>query len=121
MTQYVQHISGTGQRWPLQEASLQNPRSFPVWFVYDPMDRSQSFTLPKSEYSRCEPSEVWVDVTEECELYFQPKDSLLCHLGTRVCEQNGYRLRRVQFETPHKFGVTTLHQIVWAFLVEKKQ
>lgn len=63
MKQYVQHISGKGEKWELSqdlpytnEYQVHTKNRVGVMFHY----------LPRSEYRLCEPPEEWEDVTEQC-------------------------------------------------------
>ena len=92
--QYVQHISGQGEKWE----------------VYDNCSYWESAALvplyrfPKSEYRLCPASEVWRDVTEECRVDDYSNRSgdfwsiLHAPTGANVMSKcnDGYRLRKVQ-------------------------
>lgn len=79
--QYVQHVSGQGEKWPVYR---DNGETWLIW--------GHSFVLPKSEYRLCEPDK-WENVTMECTL--GPCDNVLQHKGFVVGWDRGYRLRKV--------------------------
>lgn len=64
--QYVQHVSGQGEKWQLddQSAGMDNRQDWRVLAK----DHSFYHLLPKSEYRLCEPPEQWMDVTERVEV-----------------------------------------------------
>jgi hypothetical protein len=102
--QYVQHISGQGEKW---EVSKEWPES---WFIEADEENLQ---LPKSEYVLCEPSVVWKDVTEECEVN---ESGWITHHDRLTTQDNGYRRRKVQL--PH--GECQYHQAQWFIIIEQK-
>lgn len=114
--QWVQHISGQGEKWELSDHPDNDCKAFSIWRVNTKVTGNWGPVLPKSEYRLCDPPEVWRDVTADM------TETGICH-GIIVLNQyaanSGYRLRKVQLETPHKCG-KTLASIVWAFIVEKK-
>ena len=57
MTQYVQHISGKGEKWKLVGES----NSF-IWKAYG---QGGVVYLPTSEYQICDSPEEWEDVTKK--------------------------------------------------------
>ena len=119
MTQYVQHKSGQGEKYPVNN---ENDR---VWISYF-TEPYQAVILPKSEYLPCSPPERWVDVTQACEFndheacmkHINPDGKLLnvIVLGTACGLFEGYRLRKVQVGWIE--GRTSHYQS--AFVVERK-
>ena len=108
--QYVQHISGKGEKWEVYDDSGKSG----TWFVKD-----TNLVLPKPEYVLVDPPERWQDVSADCEAFDDEGFNGLTHarvarFWTRTkWAHDGYRLRKVQLRradnTPQ-----------WAFLVEKK-
>lgn len=66
--QWVQHISGQGERWEVAKLDAPGDAQFNVqWVVEDKAHREYLHYLPKSEYRLCDPPEQWEDVTAECD------------------------------------------------------
>jgi len=61
MKKYVQHISRTGYKWELLD-HLDNDREVSCWRVFPQVDRNMGPVLPRSEYVRCDPPEIWEKV-----------------------------------------------------------
>lgn len=59
MKQYVQHISGQGEKWEVYNENGEV-------YMCESARSTQGVYLPKSEYRLCDPPEVWRDVTSEC-------------------------------------------------------
>lgn len=125
--QWVQHISGQGEKWEVVDArppGLQNdfrPMEPHEWIVRARVGSDQYvnrwFALPKSEYRLCDPPEVWRDITEQC---VPTWDQFMCGPNSiwniSVVMPSGnytYRLRKVDLRE---------HTAVpnWAFVVEQK-
>lgn len=64
--QYVQHISGQGEKWALCEIEQQS--DWPSWVAPHTEKKGGLLYLPKSEYVLCDPPEQWVDVTDVSEV-----------------------------------------------------
>ena len=115
MTQWVQHISGQGEKWEV--AGIPHPLDQVEWQVYMKKPHHSCHWLPKSEYRLCEPPEVWVDVTAECE-YGNSGALALHHMG-KVCTGGGaafprvYRLRKIDWQNK-------LDDPRYGFIVEMK-
>jgi len=118
---WVQHISGQGEKWEVHS------EKGPFWYVLTQFLTQGNAALPKSEYRLCPPPELWVDVTEECEVNE-------CEIyGWNNITHNGeetylasYRRRKVQlFEQVSEFGDSTSWgrstvKPRYAFIIEKK-
>lgn len=103
---YVQHISGQGEKWEINEQAAGRD----YWYALLP--NGSRFDLPKSEYSLCPLLEQWGDVTEHCIAGDGLSIALddLPHIGV-------YRLRKVLL---YQFAnLRTSEQ--WAFIVERRQ
>lgn len=115
MAQWVQHKSGQGEKWEVEEElsdvyqCVKKPTE--DWYKW----------LPKSEYMPCDPPtppKRWVDVTAECEPCC---GNGLIHNGRQLNlpitqePQSCYRLRKVLLE----HGPTATQK--YAFIVEKEQ
>ena len=108
--QYVQHMSGQGEIWLVQDWPdyLANPNL--DWCVH--RDGQGRLYLPKSEYVRCEPPEVWTNITSRVTI----DDGDIFDGVTRITEvMSGYRLRKVYLGIASALG-----GIPCAFIVEKK-
>lgn len=119
MSQWVQHISGQGEKWQVHN------ETFPAttreeWCVRAKLGGLHY--LPKSEYVPVpvEPEKVWRNVTSECEFAERGNHLILpCHVvpGAKTYTKlpDGYRLRKVKGwpngESPK----------VWFFIVERYQ
>ena len=121
MSQWVQHISGQGEKWEVDE-SMPKWMSAPYtvqpeeWFVKSNISSVGGHLLPKSEYRLCDPPEVWEDVTEKCTF------DASCGLTDDGfgMDYKRYRLRKVQLATPLSNEVG-LYRNQWAFIVEKQK
>lgn len=60
MSQWVQHISGTGEKWEVYRGETDK---FNDLFVCE--KDMTCYALPKSEYRLCDPPEVWEACTKE--------------------------------------------------------
>ena len=65
MKQYVQHMSGQGEKFKLSDVPLIDERMWRCEFK-GATYHNDDYYLPKSEYILCDPPEVWEDVTREC-------------------------------------------------------
>ena len=115
---WVQHMSGKGEKWLLISGPLitRTPTILDdEWAVCkDNRNTAKGYLiLPKSEYRLCEPPEVWVDVTAECEVGVH---GAIFHNGRPTVGHEGYRRRKAQL---YKQAPSLLP--VWAFIVEKKR
>lgn len=118
--QYVQHISGQGEKWAVTDdgRNCNSDMTHDTWVVWQ--SSSGTFYLPKSEYRLCSPPEVWRDVTEGCDITVDTGDvQYLRHNNeTRFVTSwsgMGYRLRKVQLPSSENVNIKQ-----WAFIVEKK-
>ena len=119
--QYVQHNSGTGQKFPVlneRPSWLKDGRgvSEHEWLVQG----ISQHLLPKSEYRLCEPPERWVVVTWECELKVSAMNKQqIWHKGTCIDGAVGYKLRKVLVaDLP---GVKSYECDDSVFIVEKQE
>lgn len=127
MAQWVQHISGQGEKWKVETRD----DSADTWLVL----RQHQFNLflPKSEYVPCEPPQPRrVDVTAECETCC---GNGLIHNGIQLNmpitqePQSRYWLRKVLVSGAILYddkgncldGNSSCMQNRWAFIVEKEQ
>ncbi len=122
MSQWVQHISGQGEKHRVSILDM------PDWaYAVDvpTVTGTRQWYLPKSEYRLCEPPEQWVDVTAECEAdeYSNPNGRFISIIHNRqrnvLAEPlehlpGVFRLRKIQL--PKYLGA---HD--WSFIVERKQ
>ena len=133
---YVQHVGGSGIKW-----CVFKEHGF-SWEVYGggagPLNEDH-YSLPKSEYLRCDPPEPkWVDVTRDCVIptFYSREHKDYCevwHASNRLFIVGhelvqGYRLRKVQIHGAtgvttdlHAGDRTELRIPKWAFIVEKRQ
>lgn len=113
MSQWVQHISGQGEKWPVESEDSYG-------YQVDKGDKRCGFgvayDLPKSEYRLCDPPERWVDVTEGCEV--SNYGDYITHQGKVIFMNTGYRLVKKQLWTSTKEQPEAFQ--VWAFTVEKR-
>lgn len=123
--QYVQHISGQGEKWELFDDPC-DPEEID-WQVKS-CQENNFYYLPKSEYRLCSPPELWRpelwrDVTEDVDIRGGmnksgapvPNEFVYhnnFHLANLVCGGK-YRLRKVQLWTQYDGRQ-------WAFIVEQK-
>lgn len=131
MTRYVQHSSGQGEKYPLYEVdwtSITQSNRLDYWIVNGP---TKQFILPRSDYHLCEPPEIWVDVTSECEIpiFTRPEYKDHCevwHKGTRLFVVGnelvtGYRLSKVKLAEYHAtWDEGKVVKERWALIAEKK-
>ena len=117
-TQWVQHISGQGEKWELDGAS---PREYDrgIDWCVKAKSEGQKHWLPKSEYVICEPPERWVDVSQECTVVEEhDRSQRLRHDGKTIFatawEGLRYKIRKVQIEREYPQDKQC------AFIVEKK-
>lgn len=108
-TRYVLHVSGQGAKWPLDE---HQPAGEDVYKVTGTAHCAFAY-LPKSEYRICEPPEVWVDVTKDCQEDNRSEHVVVWHDSLLITEKRGYRLRKVQL-----YGYP-LGNPRWAFIIER--
>lgn len=102
--QYVQHISGQGEKWEVSKAC----EDYFVTTKY--MNDGNMMRLPKSEYDLCDPPEEWRDVTEECEV---TEMGWIIHRDRYTTGYNGYRRRKVQL-------CDEAHALSCAIIIEQK-
>ena len=117
MSQWVQHISGQGEKWEVRDTAYNTSDSLHTDWQVMSKDGMSHF-LPKSEYTPCDPPERWVDVTAECEI--DPIGEDIRHKGKPTIRYHGYRLRKVPVNRvgpSYKDG----YQPGWAFIVEKRR
>lgn len=113
VTQWVQHMSGQGEKWEIRGDQTDRHG----WWVARDLS-AEIVRLPKSEYVPCSPPERWEDVTEECE---PQANGEIWHMhnhrrsGIYVGQANGYRLCKVQFPSNENVNFKK-----WAFIVERK-
>jgi hypothetical protein len=108
-TQYVQHRSGQGEKW-------QAMSSFPTyWKVEDKQDH-ETYLLPKSEYVLCDPPELWLDVTAECESIANQQQVFKGNAHVAAVYK-GYRFQKVPLYT----NTNILWELQWAFIVEQRK
>ena len=126
MTQYVQHISGQGEKWKVRAREL-HYCSKVAWQVECSTDEGPLY-LPKSEYRLCDPPERWVDVTGKCDFrhestdfkgYLEHVESALHRNVACTLESRGYRLRKVEHTWQDSYGNTVTRKT--AFIVEKRE
>ncbi len=120
MKQYVQHISGQGEKWAVINSNDHQ------WGICHNISSVGHHWLPKSEYRLCDPPEQWVDVTGECRVDDYSNRSgffrsgffwsiLHAPTGANVISKcyDGYRLRKIDWQN-------RLDDPQWGFIVEKK-
>lgn len=123
--QWVQHISGQGEKW---EVVVDNAGNAYQWWVRSGPAPCGWHYLPKSEYVLCDPPEVWRDVTEAVKideyfaggklyvaLYHQQENSCL---NVLYKDHGCYRLRKVGLWKQAEAHGTYESQP--AFIVEQK-
>ena len=116
--QWVQHISGQGEKWEVREEAKNE------WCVVARVEAlSGNHWLPKSEYRLCEPPEVWEDVTEQCEItptgLVRIINSDKTH--TYLMKDNGYRFRKVSVFAFARPIIDPAQREMCAFVVEKRK
>ena len=117
MSQWVQHMSGQGEKWEV-DCCLSNA----VWRVHT---RDTTITvfhyLPVSEYILCDPPEQWQDVTEsltmEETMWGLPR---LKYPDGAVADNTNHRFRKVEINLVGP-GILNGCQKGWAFIVEKRK
>jgi hypothetical protein len=115
MSQWVQHISGQGQKWLLYDTLQYDHRQ--AWRIASDVIHF----LPISEYHLCEPPEQWVDVSEQMSVSMDGRHLLLDNLMPYLVETvPNVRLCKVPF-----CGLPENNQWCklipqWAFLVERR-
>lgn len=129
--QWVQHISGQGEKWEVENSEHNYPH---LWRVKDHQDKNPQSNscawLPKSEYRLCDPPEQWEEVTGKCGVFrwswgkHHPDHNddgafYISHSYT-VVNDRCYRIRKVQLRTLDSDPVLG-HQLVWAFIVERRK
>jgi hypothetical protein len=108
MSQWVQHISGKGEKWKVIDFE-----SLSEWKVEAKVKTiDHCHFIPKSEYRLCDQPEVWQDVTGECTINCAAVD--IIYNGKIIFCRDGVRLRKVQMTEGWD---AEKH---WAFIVEKK-
>lgn len=124
MTQYVCHISGQGEKWALHHDYTQ-ANSHPEATAYVVENKTPGYAalrLPRCEYRLCEPPEVWVDVTAECDLTNDPDYQRIRHDDdTRFLtawQGRGYRLRKVSLGD---LSDSSFSHAKTVFIVEKRR
>lgn len=106
--QWVQHISGQGEKWKIL---FDNPYQ---WVAKNTQSTLGYHLLPKSEYRLCDTPQVWRDVTEECVVN---EYGSIQHNGINTMCDCGYRRRKVQALIDEKSGEVVRQ---WVFIVEQK-
>lgn len=106
MKQYVQHISGQGEKW-LVHRSLET-----CWEHITA--QSPTYYLPKSEYVMCQSPDEWEDVTEAVEFIYPHVGFGYLAIGGVPIARDMYRLRKVDLMYEH---CNHTH----AFFVEKRK
>lgn len=114
--QWVQHISGHGEKFKLSggDRACNSDMTHSTWVVDGEI---AVFYLPKSEYRLCEPPEVWKDVTELCEI---SRNGDVTRDGQFVAESSGYRFRKVTLYAMARPIIDPMQREVAAFIVEQK-
>lgn len=118
--QWVQHISGQGEKWEILSDNCHESE----WRV---KARTHEYyhDLPKSEFILCDPPEQWEDVTDTCSWSNDSYDEfyLKASNGDRIeaFHNNLYRVRKVQlWDCP--FGINGMNRREqWAFIIERRQ
>lgn len=119
--QYVQHVSGQGEKWGVSREHRD------CWVIAKGHDDPFFFHLPKSEYALCEPPEVWRDLTEHCAwsgtTLYHNGVPIITFNGCSISMKDGYRLRKVRlFDHGQKRDGTAFLPVgQWAFIVERKE
>lgn len=103
MSQWVQHISGNGEKWEVEKIGEGNF----TWRVKNHHNDFLFCYLPKSEYCLVPGPEVWRDVTSDCTIL---ANRLKFDLPNQATDFENYRLRKIQYGA-----------FCWAFIVEKKE
>ena len=111
--QYLQHISGQGEKWALHRNYTQ-ANSHPeatVYVVDNKTPGCPDLRLPRSEYVLCEPPVVWKDVTAECGI---DDRGAVMHHGRLTITANGYRRSKALIDP----GYPRKRQ--WVIIIEQK-
>ncbi|MDI3463677.1 MAG: hypothetical protein OJF50_002498 [Nitrospira sp.] len=116
MSTWVQHKSGIGEKWKVDEREPDESYFDDTWSCL--RDERVNLLLPKSEYVECSPPETWQDVTEECE-FSEVHNHLNLSAARAMAGQyvplvSGYRFKKV-FLTDNRYLNT------WVLKVEKRQ
>lgn len=104
--QWVQHKSGQGEKWEVQNFEHHYPH---LWRATDHQDRGNDADscvwLPKTEYILCDPPEEWevVAVTVECEwtdsnlgeFYIKMSGGARMECKEDLHQRGNYRVRKV--------------------------
>lgn len=125
--QWVQHISGQGEKWEVSSLRLTVDGDPTVqWLVKDPVHKGYLHYLPRSEYRLCDPPEQWEDVTDRCSAEcwaFDPDNPQADHYNAWLIadrgytiRSGGYRLRKVR--CGKALGINNPD---WAFIVERRK
>ncbi len=124
-SQWVQHISGQGEKWKVVEARYTGTNTWMAKNADVENDNVDLLYLPKSEYRLCEPPEQWVDVTEQVTLADSGRDLNHDRCQWRAVPiYNGdslYRLRKVQVHILEDLPRGKNESWGWAFVIERKQ
>lgn len=100
MKQYVQHISGQGEKWKLRDCKYNENNNNKTWVIDAEFNISSNcMELPRSEYKICTPPEEWEDVTNDCE-FNDDLHHLVCEKSRAVAGQYvgivpHYRFRKI--------------------------
>ena len=118
MSKWVQHKSGQGEKWEVDERYSEHND---FYRVRQPHDSQYVLRLPISEYIECSPPEEWEDVTAECDWGSAGEglEATIFHSGLSLLAGRGYRLRRVKLY-PAELG-TGDNRTKWAFIVERRK
>lgn len=85
MPQWVQHMSGIGEKWELAiQTGIEDSH---IWAVQYP-GKMLPVYFPKSEYILCEPPNEWEDVTDEYQAYHHTT-FMAVREGDRLIYQDG--------------------------------
>ncbi len=118
MSQYVQHISGQGEKFLITD--YPDP-IYPTEAYWRVVEGALTYWLPRGEYRLCEPPEQWVDVTEQCVTGTIYQGIAIGTQQITGSPASGYRLRKIRIW----IDGTELGQAVkvqqWAFIVERKE
>lgn len=111
--QYVQHMSGQGEKWALDSPYESSPE-----VVYVLKKSGHALCLPKSEYTCCAPPDEWEDVTDECGVsQWCGGHPQLVHADQPISDE-GYRVSKVRLMQPDG---PDAGQMKWAVIVERKK
>ncbi len=119
-TQWVQHISGTGEKWEVRSECV-------GYWIVERGNIGIDTLLTKLDYALCEPPDIWEEVTHKMyatnnwpsELYSKSNavgdDKHNC-IWVPTEHSSGYRIRKIAFYTVDSPTVAKE-----AFIVEKKK